>query len=199
MKIAMGLAARQTPESKFSHWTISEEELITRIEAAWDQQKSGYRDGVILVPVNPDGFFTGILTLHEGDRLRGSFMSRVEGELPRKSICLDSRHARKVPEGILLVEDPSRKRKRKVPAKAVDIVLYHRDVLAEDGQVQDAEWLITSVNANPTTGEMPMHPSTLMANHFGDSGGTSTHMTAEEFEDSLRESYWFWRDKTFAG
>jgi hypothetical protein len=195
-KIAMGFAARQTPESKFSHWEMSEEALVALIEAAFDQRKPGYRDGVCLVPVDPKGFFTGIVTLQEGDYLRGSYMPRRDGETPRKTFCLDTRVARKVPEGLLLVDGAPA---AKVPAKAVDVVLYHRDVLGEEGETHEAEWLITSVNASPVEGEMPMNPATMMANHFGDSGGTDTHMTPEEFVDALRESYWFWRDKTFAG
>ena len=188
-KIAMGFAARQTPESKFSHWLISEEALIARIEAAFDQRKPGYRDGVCLVPVDPKGFYTGIVTV---SMARGG----RAGETPRKTFCLDTRVARKVPEGLLLVEGAPA---AKVPAKAVDVVLYHRDVLGEEGETHEAEWLITSVNASPVEGEMPMNPATMMANHFGYSGGTDTHMTPEEFVDALRESYWFWRDKTFAG
>jgi len=197
--IAMGFAARQTPESKFSHFDGTDEELIEIIKTAWDNRKEGYKPGILLVPVPPAGFLSSLVVLKEGDRLRGSYMPRKEGETPRKTYCLDSRKGITVPEGLLLTEQGHMP--DKVMAQAVDIVLYHRDVLAEDGEEHEAEWLITSINASPLVkaGSMPMDPATLMANHFGDSGGTATGMSPEEFEDALRKSYWFWRDKTFAG
>lgn len=178
---------RQTPESKFTSWTLSDEEILQRVRNAWGTRRAGYRDGVVLVPVDPTGFFTGLVELQEGDSLRGSFMPRQPGEEPRISICLDPG-----------VPGPSL-RDRKAPAKHVDVVLYSRETLAEDGETPAFDWNIVSVNGNPCEGPMPIEPFTLMANHFHVSGGTATGMTPEQFEAALKESFLFWRDKTFIG
>jgi len=173
--ITVTFAKRQTPESRFSHFEGSDDELVRRILDHWDDQKPGYREGVILVPVVPEGFFSGVIQLHEGDMLEGTFEARRSGEEPRKSI---------VAEGV------------KMPAVGVDVVLYHRDVLAEEeGYETSSVWEVISINARTTEEEQPMEPETMMANHFGASGGTATGMTPEEFEKALRESYEYWKDK----
>lgn len=177
---------RQTPDSRFSHWLLSDEDLIDRIREGWDKATQGYRDGVMLVPVDPEGFFTGIVTLQEGDKLRGAFVPRQKGEEPRRQVSLDSG----VEGGVA---------SRKPPAVSVEIVLYRDDVLSEDGDQTGHEWNVISVNANPVEGSVPMSPGTLMANHFHDSGGTQTGMSDEEFVDALREAYFFWKDKSFIG
>ena len=176
---------RQTPESKFSHWLLSDEELLDRIQQGFVNGTQGYRDGVMLVPVDPEGFFTGIVTLQEGDKLAGSFVPRQRGESPRKSMTLDSGKG-----------DVA---SRKPPAVTVEIVLYRDDVLAEDGDQTGHEWNVISVNANPVEGSVPMTPGTMMANHFHDDGGTQTGMSDEEFVEALREAYFFWKDKSFIG
>jgi hypothetical protein len=33
------------------------------IQNNWENRKPGYRDGVVLVPVGPDGFFSSVVTL----------------------------------------------------------------------------------------------------------------------------------------
>jgi len=181
---------RQTPDSKFSHWTFSDEEMLKRIHDAWVQRTPGYRPDVVLVPVDPTGFFTGVVVLNEGDNLRGSFMPRQKGEAPRKTFCLDTRDR----DG-----KAGSPRHRKAPAVSVEIVLYSREALAEDGETAEFDWNIISVNANPVEGKMPIEPFTLMSNHFHDSGGTQTGMTNDEFVEALRDAYFFWKDKTFIG
>jgi len=178
---------RQTPESKFSHWTISDDELLQRVYLHWDERKPGYREGVVLVPIEPAGLFTSIVALQEGDKLAGAFVSRVEGETPRKSVHFDS----------------GRQTPLKLPAQSVEVVLYSREALLEDIKPGEPEpgydWNIISVNASPWAEGTPITPETLMANHFHDDGGTQTGMTAEEFVDALRDSYFFWKDKAFVG
>jgi len=184
---------RQVPESRFSHWTQSDVALLTLVETHWAYRKPGYRDGVCLVPVPPEGFFTSVVTLKAGDRLKGGFEPRVPGEEPRKYTVLDA------PLGAAA----------KQPAVGVDIVLYRKDVLDEDGDwkndfrmligCEDGEWAVISVNARPTEEEMPIEPGALMANHFHFSGGTATGMTAEEFVAGLGKSLRYWRDKTHVG
>ena len=84
----------------------------------------------------------------------------------------------------------------KMPAKQVEIVLYHKDVLAEDNERStDADWEIVSINASPVKGDMPIAPGVLMANHFHWSGGTVTNMSDEEFVKQLKISAEWWIDK----
>ncbi len=89
--------------------------------------------------------------------------------------------------------------KAKTPAVAADIVLYASTVLAEDNSNElpavEGNWEIISINARLSLEEEPMHPGTLMANHFQDSGGTATHMTDSEFVEALRVSRAYWANK----
>lgn len=168
---------RQTPASAYTHFDGEWSEVRERVRANFHRAKPGYREGVLLVPIPPDGFYTGIVTLEVGDRLVGRYVPRHPGEEPRKETFV----VRK--EG-------------KSPAKRVDVVLYRHDVLAETNeQSSDAEWEIISVNGLPTEDEAPVSPGTLMANHFQISGGTATGMTPELFEAALRKSFLYWRDK----
>ena len=168
---------RQTAASRFSHYTGSWEEVRKLATDCFDQAKPGYREGVLLVPVPAEGFLSGVVTLKEGDTLQGSFEARQDGEEPRKNVQTKG---------------------EKQPAKHVDIVLYHADVLDENNErSSDAEWEIISINARITDEEMPMHPSTLMYNHFEMSGGTATEMSDGEFVSALHKSFAYWRDKSF--
>jgi len=176
---------RQTMDSQYSHWILSDDDLVARIEAAFPQAKQGYRDGVVLVSVDPQGFYTSIVTLVEGDKLTGTFKRRSPSEDPRKSIVRD--------RGSILLAD------LKQPAAKVDVVLYRDDVLAEDGDDTGHLWNIISVNAYPTDEEAPIHPDVLIANHFHLSGGTKTNMTPEAFEAQLKVSVMYWKNKAMVG
>lgn len=206
---------RQTPISRFSHWTISNADLLERIVDGWPDQKKGYRTdgGVILVPINPEGFFTNVTTLKSGDRLTGGFESRVPGEEPRKFFSL----AHPFVEVVLTdgrkikvqVDDPP----SKPPAKSVDVILYRKDVLEEDHDwVVDTrnvmhlgltphDWAIIAVNCHPTGPEVevPIDPQVLIANHFMLSGGTRTGMDDHQFVEALRVSVDYWKDKIGLG
>lgn len=169
---------RQTPESQFSHWNHFDEGLLGIVQSNMDKAVPGYKPGVILVPVPPEGFFSNVVHLKDGDMLIGFYAPRRPGEVPRKQMF------------VLNGE--------KMPAARVDVVLYHHDVLAENNdQSSDAEWEIISVNAEVSDGGQPapMTAGTLMANHFQESGGTATGMSAEEFEDALKTSRTYWNDK----
>jgi hypothetical protein len=169
---------RQTPESRFGHFAGPWSRVVDLVIENFDRARQGYRDGVILVPVPPEGFFTSVVTLRDGDHLAGTYEPRMPGEEPRKSTVVVGRG--------------------KSPAVGCEIVLYRADVLAEnDERSADAEWEIISVNANPVEGPVPMDPGTLMANHFQISGGTATNMDDAAFVATLRESFLWWRDKAY--
>lgn len=180
MKIIVSdFVMRQTPDSRFTHYEGTWEELRQQAEANFSQAREGYRPGVVLVEVPPDDYYSGIAQLHKGTRLTGGFESRREGEAPRKFVTSVGA--------------------TKLPAKHVDIVLYSSTVLAEDGDnhlpPEDGNWEIISVNASPTKDSPPIDPMILMHNHFGSDGGTATGLSDEDFVVMLRESFYFWKDK----
>jgi hypothetical protein len=160
--------------------------VLKLVEWNFPNAKPGYRNGVVLVPVpttykEQPAFYSNIVQLKEGDVLAGEFKPRHPGEKPRKSTYVVGG--------------------QKMPAKSVEIVLYHKDVLAEGNErSSDADWEIISINASPFEEgmEIPMSPGTLMSNHFQLSGGTATHMTDSDFVNALRKSVLFWKDKANA-
>lgn len=170
---------RQTPESEFSHWTLTDLELLDRVILNWEYRKAGYRDGVVLIPLDHhmdyEGFFSGVVCLEKGAKLVGEYAPRQEGEEPRKRTYTIG---------------------EKETARGVDLVCYRADVLDEnDERSSDAEWEIISVNARPTRQPMEIGVGTLLANHFEISGGTATGMSDEELVKQLKKSFMYWRDK----
>jgi len=121
---------RQTKESEFSHFNGTWDQLINKVIRNFEAGRitPGYRDGVILVQVEPDDFFSAVVELEEGDKIEGEFKRRREGEEPRLSYRVTN--------------------KGKQQAKAVDVVLYRHDILAEDNDNStEAEWEVISINA----------------------------------------------------
>jgi hypothetical protein len=159
--------------------------LLDRIRAAFEagSVRPGYRDGVCLVDIAPDGILSGVVTLTNGSELTGSFRPRRKGEEPRKEILA--------------------KGASKIPAVSAFAVLYRADVLAEGGDntlaADSGGWELVSLNGSPVEGDMPIDPMTLLHNHFGSSGGTATNMTDAELVAALRTSFMWWKDKAMAG
>jgi len=176
---------RQTVQSGFSHWTLTDEELLARIQANFDKAKPGYRPDVLLVPIEPDGFFSSTVLLREGDKFVGEYVARKAGEDPRKSTYVVSNSLGEPVE--------------KIEAVRVDVVLYSHAALAENNENDtDADYEIISVNASATDEEAPIPTGALIANHLQLSGGTSTKMTDTEFVELLRKSVMYWKDKSLA-
>lgn len=173
--------SRHTKESRYSHFEGSWEQLVQLVEANFSKAKPGYRDGVILVPVPANGFYSNTVQLSEGMEFVGKYAPRRPGEKP---------YIQWSPSGAA-----------KMPAKKVDVVLYRHDVLVEGNEESaDSEWEIISVNASPwemKEGEAePMHPETLMRNYFVEEGGTEMKgVTPEQFVELLRKSREYWRNK----
>ena len=176
---------RQTADSRFSHFTGTDDELVSLTEAAFAEGTQGYREGVLEIPVEvlPGTFYSGIVRLKEGDALVGSYEARKEGETPRKTALAQGR--------------------QKLEAVSVDIIVYASTVLAESGDntlaAEEGNYEIVSINANPFNEEMPIAPHTLMHNHFGSDGGTATGLEDSEFVAMLRKSFEAWRDKAMCG
>lgn len=168
-----GRLARDLP---FSHFDGSEAELLERVRAGFADAEEGYRPGVLLVPVDPSGFFSPVCELAEGDRLLGEFKARREGEEPRVSIGVVGG--------------------TKTPAVACSVILYARHVLEEGAEdTTGADFDAIMIQARTHEGEEPMAPSILLHNHFGSDGGTDTKMSPAEFEAALRESFVYWRNR----
>ena len=155
----------------------------TKLAIEFNKVRSGYRDGVVLVsPSIGDLAFNNkllscpIVTLTDGMTLIGEFKKRMDHEEPRKTV--------KVPN-----VEPTQ-------AKYIDIVLYHRDVLAEthENTTNDVDWEVITILPKIDL-KQPMPPETLCYNHFQLSGGTKTNMTDTEFVEALKESFIYWKDK----
>jgi len=160
---------RQTKSSKFAHFEGTWEELERLTETHISEAKPGYRDGVVLVPVPPDGFFTSVVEVTTDSKLWASFEPRRRGEDP-------------------LVQVTARGN-AKTPAAAVDIVLYRHDVLAEGNEHScDADWEIVSINARPTKEDVPMDPVTMARNFLQMEGGTKGEFSADDFAKAI--VYW---------
>jgi hypothetical protein len=153
--------------------------LIEAVMRNFEFAKPGYRDGVILVPIEVKQIRTSVVEITPDMEIVSTYESRVEGETPRKRTY------------VLVDELPL--------AKSVSVVLYSYEVLAEDNdRSSEADWEIIAVLAHTTDEAEPMTPSTLMANHFKADGGTATNMASEEFEAALRKSYNFWKNHMLA-
>jgi len=174
-RIAMSdFAKRQTAESQYSHFAGTWEDLEALVEDHFDNQTAGYRDGVILVSVPSDLFYSSLVDLKEpsGSPLSLSvvFEARREGEEPYLDIVANN-------TDIIL----------KKLGKRADIVLYRRDVLIEnDEQTTDAKWEIISINVSPTEKEVPMTPMTRARNILEMEGGTSTKLEEKSKEELIQ-------------
>jgi len=171
---------RHTPDSGFSYFTGSWEELEDLVSAQLTSVMPGYREGCVIVSIpETENFRSTLHTLTEGDAFRGVYAPRIPGEAPRKQIFTTG--------------EPD-------VAETVQIVLYSSELLAKEEQpanslpVKDGNWEIVAILASveKIEGEMPMDPDTLMYNHFEGSGGTATGMSDSEFIAQLKTCWLFW-------
>lgn len=150
-------ATRHTPDSKFSHFEGTWDELAALTWAFMDDAKPGYRQGVMLVPVPADRFMTSIVKVGPETPLEATFVSRQEGE--EKHLGTISRNG------------------KKQQAKYVEIVVYGLSVLQETTPSESgAPWQIISINASPTESEVPFAPIARARNILGMKGGTDAKL-----------------------
>lgn len=169
---------RQTRDSRFSHYAGSFEDVIELAKANFENATDGYRDGVCLVSVAPEAFFSGVVQITEETQLRATFEARRKGEDPFLNV-------------VAIESD-------KLPAKVVELVLYRRDVLLEDSDDSaptGCEWELISINARPTEEPEPMHPVAMARNMLGMSGGSAASYTAEEFAKAVV----YWSNRAMCG
>ena len=179
-------AKRQTKKSKYGHFSGTWEELELLVTQHFYNQKQGYRNGVVLVVVPPERFFTSIVKVDENTFFAPEFSARQEGEVPYLSFVSVGG--------------------RKMPAKSVEIALYHKDVLAEnDENSTDADWEIVSINCSPFTGGVPLPPMTRARNNLRMVGGTDSkyaELSREELVELVRtmsEEIVFWSTHVLVG
>lgn len=167
---------RQTEFSKFSYFDGSWDELAALVKTYFDlgNYGPGYRDGVVLVTVPPQGFYSGVIQVTPHTVLEAKFDARRKGEAP-----------------FIHVEAVAG---RKTPAEMVEIVLYRADVLAENNERStDDDWEIISINARPTVEAEPMTPMAMARNFLGLPGGTQATYTAQQFAEAIV----YWSTRTF--
>jgi hypothetical protein len=147
------------------------QEVIDRVKENWFNlfNKQGYKPGVYLVKVNPEGFYSATVEIIDGMELSASLYRRRSWEDPYIKVVVNC---------------------PKTPARSVYIVLYRSDVLAEDNdRSTDCDWEIVSVNASDKEfAEEPMNPLTMARNFLHLPGGTQGTYSAKEFAESI--VYW---------
>lgn len=165
------LVLRQTAESRFSHFGGSWDELVTLVEKFLPMASGGYRDGVLLVPVPAEGFFSGVVQATSETPFRTTFESRRPEEAAYlQTVALGG---------------------EKLPARAVDVVVYRRDILLEEGAdavSTEARWEIVSINARPTVYAEPLTPMAMARNFLELPGGTKAEYTPQQFAEAI--IYW---------
>lgn len=167
-KVAAGeFVKRQTPESGYSHFEGTWEEL-EKMAAESNCIRPGYKDGVILVDLEPSRFRSAIVDLTEDSKLTANYAPRRLGE-----------------DAFIRLSAKAKKQ----TAKHASVVLYRHDVLAENNEREtDAEWEIVAIKARVTEEEEPMDPYTMARNFLHLKGGTKGDFTAEQFAKSI--VYW---------
>lgn len=162
---------RQTPESHFAHFDGDDRVLINLTTRAFEKgnYSPGYRDGVVVVHMEPwksQLFFTYPNSpWPEGTKLRAEY-KRIPGR------------EHEPPQVIVVPAGP------KVRCNYVDVILYRRDVLEEDGDAStDAEWEIVSLNGRIREREKLISPLTVVRNWLHLEGGTE--MKGKSAEDVL--------------
>lgn len=180
-KVACGeFVKRQTPESGFSHFEGSWEQLEKVVEGCFFAKElfgvdsaritPGYKDGVVLVDMShvAHWFASAIVDLTENSRLTANYAPRRMGEDPFIRVSAKA---------------------TKQAAKYASVVLYRHDVLQENNEREtDAEWEIVAIKARVSEEEEPMDPYTMARNFLHLKGGTKGDFTAEQFAKSIL--YW---------
>lgn len=162
---------RQTKESRFSYYDGTFEELKALTTKCYKDGKVevGYRDGVVLVTVPNEGFYTSICKTDENSVLETIMEKRQENE--------DAYAVTTVVNGT------------KSPSKLTKIVLYSHATLMEDNDAScDSEWEIISINCEISKEGSPMRPVTMMRNQRHYEGGTAAEYTVEEYMTAIE----FW-------
>lgn len=160
-------ARRQTPESKYSHFTGSEEQLLNLVAGSINRDDLGEGVEFVVIPVDHSCFFSNTIVVDDTTTLVAKFEKRRDHEEAHIGVSTDN---------------------EKQPAKFAEIVLYSRDELAKnDEPCNGDDWEIISINASLEESE-PMHPITMARNFLDMVGGTKRDYSPAEFAEAI--IYW---------
>lgn len=162
---------RQTPESGYSHFNGTWEELEDLVHTQMCRQENvrrGYKPGVLLVDVPAWNFSSAIVDLDSSSKLNANYLPRLLGEAPYIRISAKA---------------------EKQQAAYASVVLYHKTILEEDNdRSSESEWEIVAIKARTSKNEEPMDPYTMARNFLHLKGGTKGDFTAQQFAESI--VYW---------
>lgn len=162
-------AYRHNSGSMYSAYDGSWDDLIDLVVTHLPTMRAGYREGVVLVRVPPDGFSTNLALVTESTIL---------------TACVE----RRCPEEEHYIQVYAIGEKR-AEAKLVDIVLYSHAVLEEDGDAStDAVWEIVTILASPDDEVPQMAPIAMVRNYLHEEGGTIGDFEAMDFVKSIKYS-----------
>lgn len=136
--------------------------------------KKGYRDGVILIPVDKSlvkKFICPIVKINSNTKIKSTIKRRRVNE----KLYISTKAMNGQP---LEIGD-------------VDLILYRHDVLNETNECETKnEWeLIAFIGIPKVLKELPMGPVTMMRNQLELPGGTKALYTSEEWANSVN----FWQ------
>lgn len=156
---------RQTKDSKYGHFNGGWDKLCDLVEKHFSEAKQGYRDGVLSVPVHPEGFFSSVVPITQETKLIASYEARRAGEQAYIQVTAQG---------------------AKVPAKKVEVILYRHDVLAEGKENStDADWEVISLNCYPDDSGDVMSPMARARNILGMAGGTDAKLQDKSKEELI--------------
>lgn len=168
---------RQTRESQFTNFDGNWKELEELLNGLWDRkdfldEKQGYRKGVKIISIIPSRFYT----YTNYPMFRGMKLDAEWEKVPGRE------------------HEPAKLqvkiREPKKHCKFVDIILYSKKVLEEDGdETSGANWNVISINGRLNNKSIPMDPMTMVRNWKHLPGGTKMKgKKSEEVLEMLCES-----------
>ena len=167
---------RQIQGSGKTYSTLSFEEIRNHAETQLKSNiyKKGYRDGVILIPIDNNllkHFICPIVKIDENTIFETVQKRRRNDE----EIYLSTKALNGTP----------------IEIGAVDLILYRCDVLQETQEEEtDNEWELIAFHAIPKgIKELPMGPITMMRNQLCLTGGTEGKYSSEQWAKSVH----FWQ------
>lgn len=168
---------RQSYDSQYTDYKGSWSDLANVTEAQLEKGEfsPGYRDGVILVHIDK-GECCLFSTYTDFPIFEGMKLAAV---------CEKEKGREHEPARIKInILEPKNR------CNFVDIVLYRKDVLAENNENStDAEWEIVSINGRLNKEKAPMSPLTIVRNWLHLKGGTEMKgKTPEEVLNMLCDS-----------
>lgn len=192
MKIGINnFCKRQTKESEFSYYDGAWSEVAQHaLDNFGRGEPSESKDGVWLVPVPADGYYSGVIQATKSSAMTADLYRRR----PDEEAYIRTRIAGE-----------------KMPATHVVLVLYSKETLIADYErdckaadhagnprpeltayVTNMENDYEVISINGSVGaETPPTPIAMARDFLEKTGGTKADYTAEEFAESI----WFWRDK----